>query len=236
MDVPELLTAAPASALAIYAHPDDPDVAAGGTIARWSEAGSTVHVCICAEGDKGSLDPDTDPADLVGARRLEVAAAGKLLGVAEQHWLGYPDGELDDDADLRCRLVSLIRTIRPEAVVAPDPTAVFFGQHYVNHRDHRAVGWAVLDAVSPAAASPHYFPKAGPAHRVGELYLSGTLEPDVWVDISATIDAKAAAIACHTTQIGDNGEWLRTAVRQRAEDAGRQAGVAFAEGYRRLQL
>jgi LmbE family N-acetylglucosaminyl deacetylase len=234
--VPDLLTEIPASVLAIYAHPDDPDVAAGGTIARWSDAGSTVHVCICAEGDKGSLDPSTDPSALVETRRREVAAAGTVLGVAEHHWLGYRDGELDDGGDLRARLVGLIRSVKPEAVMGPDPTAVFFGQHYVNHRDHRAVGWAVLDAVSPAAAFPHYFPENGPAHRVGHLYLSGSLEPDVWVDISETIDSKAAAIACHTTQVGDSGEWLRIAVRQRAEDAGRRAGVAFAEGFRRVQL
>lgn len=234
--MPEALTDVPPSVLAVYAHPDDPDVAAGGTLARWSQAGSTVHVCVCAEGDKGSLDPETQPAELVAARRLEVAASGKLLGVSEYHWLGYPDGQLDDDGELRGRLVALIRSVKPEAVVAPDPTAVFFGQHYVNHRDHRAVGWAVLDAVSPAAAFPHYFPEAGPAHRVSELYLSGTLDPDVWVDISATIDVKAAAIGCHATQLGDSGEWLRTAVRQRAEDAGRRAGVSFAEGYRRLNL
>lgn len=236
LDVPELLTVVPASVLAIYAHPDDPDVAAGGTLARWAEAGSTVNVCICADGGKGSLNPDTKPAELVAARRLEVEASGKMLGVSEHHWLDYPDGELDDDGELRARLVALIRSFRPEAVMAPDPTAVFFGQHYVNHRDHRAVGWAVVDAVAPAAAFPLYFPEAGPAHRVARLFLSGTLDPDVWVDISSTIDAKAAAIGCHTTQVGDSGEWLRTAVRQRAEDAGRQAGVSFAEGYRQLNF
>ena len=236
LPVPELLTATPASVLAIYAHPDDPDVAAGGTLAAWSSSGSNIQVCICAEGDKGSLDPLTKPGEIVATRRIEVAAAGELLGVADHHWLGYSDGELDDDGDLRARLVGLIRSVRPAAVIAPDPTAVFFGQTYVNHRDHRAVGWAVLDAVAPAAAFPHYFPEAGPPHKVDQLYLSGTLEPDVWVNISATIDAKAAAIGCHTTQVGDSGEWLRTAVRQRAEDAGRQAGVAFAEGFRRVTL
>ena len=56
------------------------------------------------------------------------------------------------------------------------------------------------------------------------------------MDISATIDAKVAAIACHETQVGETGEWLRTAVRQRAEDAGRKAGVAFAEGFRLIHL
>lgn len=231
----ELIDAAPVRVLAVYAHPDDPDVAAGGALARWSEAGTSVHVCICADGDKGSADPLADPAQLVATRRDEVAAAGRLLGVAKHHWMGYPDGQLAG-TDLVGRLVQLVRRVRPDAVVAPDPTAVFFGQHYVNHPDHRAVGWATIDAVAPASANPHYFPDAGPPHHVETLFLSGTLEPDVWVDVSETIDVKAAAIACHQTQVGESGEWLRTAVRQRAEDAGRQAGVPFAEGFRIVRL
>ena len=120
--------------------------------------------------------------------------------------------------------------------MAPDPTAVFFGQSYVNHRDHRATGWAALDATTPASANPHYFPDRGPAHKVETLYLSGTLEPDVWVDVSSTIDTKAAAIACHLSQLGEAGEWLRSAVRRRAEDAGREASVGMAEGFRRVVL
>jgi LmbE family N-acetylglucosaminyl deacetylase len=234
--VAELVTAHPASVLAVYAHPDDPDVSAGGTLALWAVAGSTVHVCICADGDKGSLDPGTDPLELAAARRAETKAAGDILGVAGYHWLGYPDGDLENDGPLRSKLVSLIRELRPEVVVGADPTAVYFGRHYYNHRDHRAAGWATLDAVAPAAANPHYFPEAGPAHRVSAVYLSGTLEPDVWVDISTTIDVKAAAIACHVTQLGETEEWLRGAVRQRAEEAGREASVRFAEGFRRIEL
>jgi LmbE family N-acetylglucosaminyl deacetylase len=234
--VAEPISEAPAVVLAVYAHPDDPDVSAGGTLARWARAGSVVHVCICADGDKGSLDPSVRPGELVPIRRRETLTAAELLGVSQHHWLGYRDGELEDGPELRGRLVSLIRRLRPTAVIAADPTAVYFGQHYINHRDHRALGWAVLDAVSPSAANPHYFPDAGPAHRVGMLYLSGTLEPDGWVDITTTIDAKAAAIACHVTQVGESGEWLRGAVRQRAEEAGREAGVPFAEGFRRIEL
>jgi LmbE family N-acetylglucosaminyl deacetylase len=234
--VAALITDSPGTVLAVYAHPDDPDVSAGGTLARWAADGAAVHVCICADGDKGSSDPTTDPAALVALRRHEVAASGQILGVKAHHWLGFRDGELDDDRELRGRLVTLVREIRPDAVVAPDPTAIYFGQHYVNHRDHRVVGWAALDAVSPAAGNPHYFPDAGPAHSVGVVYLSGTLEPDVWVDISATIDVKAAAIACHASQVGESDEWLRRAVRQRAEEAGREAMVGFAEAYRRLLL
>ena len=227
---------APAHVLAIYAHPDDPDVSCGGTLASWAAAGSDVHVCLCCDGDKGSSDPGVDTRHLAARRRREVEAAGRELGVQAHHWLGYPDGEIDDTSELRGRLVALVRQVRPDAVLAPDPTAVFFGPSYVNHRDHRTVGWAVLDAVSPAAASPHYFPGAGPSFQVAALYLSGTLEPDVWVDITAFIDAKAAALACHATQLGEGGEWLRNVVRQRAEDAGQVAGVRYAEAFRRMVL
>jgi LmbE family N-acetylglucosaminyl deacetylase len=234
--VAELVHAAPASALAIYAHPDDPEVSCGGTLARWAAAGTSVEVCIVAAGDKGSVDPDVDPAELTRLRHAEVAAAGAVLGVSTHHRLDYPDGELENDRKLRGRLVALIRRVRPEVVVCPDPTAVFFGQHYANHRDHRVLGWAALDAVSPAVGNPHYFPKEGPAFQPRALYLSGTLEPDMWVDITGTIDIKAQALGCHVSQIGATGEWLRSVVRQRAEAGGRQAGVRYAEGFRRLLL
>jgi LmbE family N-acetylglucosaminyl deacetylase len=66
------------------------------------------------------------------------------------------------------------------------------------------------------------------------VYLSGTLEPDVFVDISAHLEVKTAALACHQSQLADSGEMLATAIRHRAEDVGRRAGVAHAEGFRLL--
>jgi len=195
-----------------------------------------VHVLLCTDGDKGSTDPATDPAALAGLRAAEAAEAAARVGLAGQSFLHYPDGELVDDVVFRGALVAEVRRLRPEVVLCPDPTAVFFGQEYFNHRDHRVTGWAVLDAVAPAAALPHYFPGTGPAHQVGTVLLSGTLEPDVWVDITDTVDVKAAAVGCHRSQFPDGAEWAATAVRMGAEDAGRQAGVPFAEGFRRLRL
>ena len=232
----ELLDDAPASALAVYAHPDDPEVSCGGTLARWARAGADVHVVVCAQGDKGSTDPSVDPAELAVRRGGEMQAAAEALGLTGQHLLGLPDGEVENTLELRARLVELVRSIRPAVVVCPDPTAVFFGSRYFNHRDHREVGWCTLDAVSPGAASPHYFPDRGPAHQVEAVYMSGSLEPDVWVDISGSIDVKAEALLCHRSQLGHEGEWLRQVVRQRAEEGGRVAGVAYAEGFRLLRL
>jgi LmbE family N-acetylglucosaminyl deacetylase len=77
---------------------------------------------------------------------------------------------------------------------------------------------------------------AGEAHHVTELWLSGSLEPDMWIDIEPTLDLKAQALQCHESQVAEAGEWLRTFVRERAEEAGRAAGVRYAEGFRRLVL
>ncbi|HUY20882.1 MAG TPA: PIG-L deacetylase family protein [Acidimicrobiales bacterium] len=232
----ELLDAVPGMVLAVYAHPDDPDVSCGGTLARWARAGAEVHVLICTNGDKGSADPAEDPGALAVRRTGEAAEAAAVLGLAGQHFLGYPDGELVDDAPFRGALVAWVRRLRPLTVLGPDPTAVFFGEDYFNHRDHRTTGFALLDALSPAAALPHYFPEAGPAHQVETALLSGTLEPTVWVDVTATIDDKAAAVSCHRSQFAESGEWARRAVRERAVEDGRRAGVAYAEGFRRLRL
>ncbi|MGH9247522.1 MAG: PIG-L deacetylase family protein [Acidimicrobiales bacterium] len=239
MNVAELLDDVPGRALAVYAHPDDPEVSCAGTLCRWTDAGAEVHLVICNAGDKGSFDPDADPADLARERAEEVAAAAALMGLAGHEILGYPDGEVENTADVRARLVGHIRAWRPDVVVAPDPTAVFFADAYVNHHDHRAVGWATLDACAPMAAHPLYFPEAGAAHRVTSVLLSGTLDPDCWVDIAETLDAKVAAVRCHRSQLADGevGEAVvDEIVRARAEEAGRAAGVRFAEGFRRLLL
>ncbi len=226
----------PERVLAFYAHPDDADVSCGGTLAKWSAEGASVEVVVCAAGDKGSSDAAVVPSQLAERRAAEVERAARALGLAGHHRLPHLDGDLVNDAALRGEIVALVRTIRPDVVVCPDPTAVFFGSSYLNHRDHRVVGWATLDAVAHEARGPHYFPDAGPAHRVAEVWLSGALEPDTWVDIERTIDAKTEALRCHESQVSEAGEWLRTFVQERAEEAGRQAGVRYAEGFRRLTL
>ena len=151
MTMADHMTEIPRRALGIYAHPDDPDVSCGGTLARWARQGSEVHVVLCTNGDKGTTDPAVDPAELAQRRAEECDEAAKALGLTDQHVLGYRDGELTDDEEFRDELVRWIRRLRPTMVLCPDPTAVFFGEDYFNHRDHRIVGFAVLDALSPAA-------------------------------------------------------------------------------------
>jgi LmbE family N-acetylglucosaminyl deacetylase len=225
----------PDRALAVFAHPDDPEVGCGGTLARWTAAGSEVHLVIANRGDKGSSDPTTDPDRLADHRANEVARAAEVLGLASVEHLGYPDGEIDNDAALRAALVTTIRRHRPSALVAPDPTAVFFGDSYVNHRDHRQLGWAVLDSLVPAA-SPLYVPDAGPAHQVALVLLSGTLEADAWIDIGDVMTIKVAAVACHESRVGGDPELVAQLLERRAAEEGERAGVTRAEAFRRLRF
>jgi len=226
----------PGVVLAVYAHPDDADVGCGGTLARWAKAGSAVHLVVCTDGGKGTTDPDVVPARLAVERAGELEVSSALIGLSSVDNLGFPDGELDDSDDFRRTLVQRVRALRPDVVCGHDPTAIFFGRDYFNHRDHRVAGVALLDAVAPASALPHYFPDTGPAHRVSEVLLSGTLEPDVWVDVTDTIEIKAAAVECHRTQFAGQSGWAGEAVRRRAAEEGRRVGVGYAEGFRRLTL
>ncbi len=228
-------TTTPARALAVFAHPDDPEVGCGGSLARWTAAGTEVHLVIANRGDKGSSDPATDPDELARHRAEEVAAAATVLCLAGVEHLGYPDGEVDNDAPLRARLIELVRRHRPDALVAPDPTAVFFGDSYVNHRDHRQLGWAVLDSLVPAA-SPLYVPEAGPAHQVGLVLLTGTLEPDAWIDIADTLERKVRAVACHQSRVGEDPALVAELLEHRAIEEGRRSGLTHAEAFRRLRF
>jgi LmbE family N-acetylglucosaminyl deacetylase len=226
----------PDTAMAIYAHPDDADVAAGGLIAKWASDGCAVHLVVICDGAKGSHGGKVDSQSLRGARREELQFAADLLGASSVHGLDRPDGEVVNDEKLREELVGLIRQHRPEVVLGPDPTATFFGGVYVNHRDHRETGWALLDAVAPAAAMPLYFPRQGPPHQVQQLLLSGTHEPDVVVDVSRTIDTKVKAVLAHASQLAGDADAIRDLVYGRAEQAGRPVGMAFGEAFRCVEL
>jgi LmbE family N-acetylglucosaminyl deacetylase len=236
IDVPEHQV--PERALAVYAHPDDPEISAGGTLARWADAGCAVWLLITTKGNKGTQDPDADLDALAALRVEETAKAAALLGFAGHRHLDYPDGELPDDDRLRGDIVRIVRELRPDAVLCPDPTAAFFGDSYFNHRDHRTTGWATLDAVAPAAGNPHYYPEhlgdGLAVHRVPQVFLSGTLEPNCWVDISATLERKIDGLFCHASQLVEAGDWFRQFLRDSAEQAGAVAGVPYAEAFRKL--
>ena len=208
-------------ALAVYAHPDDADVACGGTLARWAKSGAAVHLVVCTDGGKGTFDPAVKPKKLAAVRAAELEESSAVIGLTSVTTSAIPTASWSIPMPSAV-LVEWVRRLRPDVVCGHDPSAMFFGQEYFNHRDHRIAGAALLDAVTPAAALPLYFPDAGPPHQVATVLLSGTLEPDEWVDVTDTIRRKAAAVECHRTQFAEPDGWAGEAVRLRAR---RRAGA-----------
>lgn len=228
---------APVSLLVVMAHPDDAEFSAGGTLARWTGAGTRVSYCVCTDGDKGTSDPRRDPRVVAEERIAEQRAAARVLGVEEVVFLGHPDGILQPTLELRRDIVRVIRRVRPEAVLCPDPTRRF-GPGYINHPDHRAVGDVALDAVYPSARDPLVFPELveeGLApHKVTQVFVANPTEATCLVDISGTLERKLDALRQHRSQITDDR--LRELVPRRAAEMGAPHGLAAAEAFHHIRL
>ncbi|MEW6058793.1 MAG: PIG-L deacetylase family protein [Actinomycetota bacterium] len=227
--------------LAVLAHPDDAEISSGGTLAKWVALGREVHLLILTNGDRGSSDPAVDRAELARIRKRESEAAADVLGLTSLRVLDVPDGELENSAWTRARVVRSIRELRPQTVLSCDPTAWFFKNRYYNHSDHRAAGVIALDAVFPGAGNPHFFAEhleeGLEPHDVKDVWLGWTLEPNHHEDITGHLDTKLAALAEHRSQLAADGlgfleEWLP----REAEEAGAKIGVRHAESFRVLEL
>jgi LmbE family N-acetylglucosaminyl deacetylase len=231
----------PKKVMSIHAHPDDQEFTVAGTLAKWSRTGCDVISVVITSGDAGSNDPLHDAAYkpvLARLREGEQNAANEILGIQQTIYLHYPDGELEPTVALRKELTKLIRTHKPDVVVTGDPQAVFYGNGYINHPDHRAAAQAATYAVFPSAGSRLLFAellKEGyEPHNVKRLYLHGPEKPDTWVDISETIDAKLAALKKHASQLGD---WdPEKMIREWAAEEGKEKGMDYAEAYKVMVL
>jgi LmbE family N-acetylglucosaminyl deacetylase len=221
--------------MVIAGHPDDADFGPAGTAARWIDAGSVGWLVCCTSGDQGGEDPDADPLELAALRETEQRAAAAVVGYQGVTFLHQPDGALANDLPLRELLVREIRTFRPDAVLATDPEAVFHRGGGVNHTDHRAAGFAAVDAVYPAARNPMAFPALArdglAAHQVRRLYLFWSERPDAWIDVTLTLDRKLAALAEHRSQIRDMAA-LGARIRSWAVEEGEPIGAGAAEALR----
>jgi LmbE family N-acetylglucosaminyl deacetylase len=230
----------PARALVIVAHPDDADFGVAATVAGWVHAGTVARMVCCTSGDAGADDARTDPLELARRREGEQRAAATVVGYEGVDFLHRPDGALDNDLALREQLVRIIREFKPDAVLTMDPTVIIHERGIVQHVDHRQAGLAAVDAVYPASrnamAFPHLVLDEGlEPHTVTDLYLFFTDRPNIWVDVSETIDVKIAALREHVSQLRKPEE-LEESIRGWSAEAGKQIGAAAAEAFRYLKV
>ncbi len=231
----------PRVVLAVGAHADDIDFAAAGSVAAWRVDGATVHYLVLTDGSKGSADRNVTSERLVQLRQQEQQAAAAALGVKAVYFLDYEDGALEITMSLKKDIVRIIRQVRPDTVVTLDPTLVYASElGIINHSDHRAAGQATMDAVYPLARdhlsfADLYRSETLEPHKVAHLLLVNPQQQNYFVNITATFDAKVAALLKHASQFGDRAATMQL-LRAQAEATGQKAGYQYAEGFVRIDI
>ena len=216
--------------LVVMAHPDDCDFGAGGTIAQWTSRGIEVSYCIITNGDQGGEASDFPLEEMAQVRQREQRAAGKELGVENVTFLNYRDGSLFPSLELRKEIVREIRRAKPDRMVVQSPERNW-ERIFASHPDHLAAGETAIQAVYPDARNPYAFIDLKDAGfepwRVRELWITGSPQPNHYVDITDTFSKKMAALHAHVSQTAHNKEleeMVRSWGERNAEANGLPAG------------
>jgi LmbE family N-acetylglucosaminyl deacetylase len=143
-------------------------------------------------------------------RRKEQTAAANILGVTELHWLGFPDGAVVPDLNLRREISAVIRIVKPDRVLTQSAERRY-DRIYASHPDHLATGEAALCAVYPDARNEFAFPELlserGLApHSVPETWIMAGPNPKHFIDTTDMLDKKVEALLCHASQHQEPGE------------------------------
>ena len=202
--------------LIVMAHPDDCDFGAGGTIAQWTSQGIEVSYCIITNGDQGGEESGIPLEQMAAVRQQEQRDAGKALGVSSITYLNYRDGWLAPSMELRKEIVKAIRIAKPDRMVVQSPERNY-ERVFASHPDHLAAGETAVQAVYPDARNPFAFTDLKEAGfepwRVREVWMTGSPNPNHFVDITDTFDKKIAALHAHVSQTAHNKE-LENMVRE----------------------
>jgi len=219
-------------------HPDDIEILCAGTLLRLAEQGCEVYCATMTPGDKGSAS--LSRAEIAAVRRAEAAMAAETIGARGYACLEFEDLAIAFDNPSRKRVAAHLRRIDPQIVITTPPVDYMF--------DHEVTSRLVRDACFNAAV-PNYDcettdpPRSGIPYLyysdpIGGQDLFGVAAPiSAAIDVSAVIDRKAAALACHASQ----REWLKVqhglddyidSMRRWGAQRGARIGVAYAECFR----
>ncbi|TSC61581.1 MAG: GlcNAc-PI de-N-acetylase family [Parcubacteria group bacterium Gr01-1014_48] len=223
--------------LVFSAHPDDLDFGCAATVAKLTHEGHEVVYCVITNGEKGIHKINHTKQQMVKLREKEQCAAGAAVGVHEVLFLRQTDGNLEHTSEVRKKVIRVIREVKPHVILSQDPGNQRFDSFYRFHRDHRITAEIVFDAIYPAAGSKAFFPeliseKVHP-HQIEEVWFYGTDHPNLFVNITNTIEKKIEALRCHDSQFHDFDNMAKH-VYQNARTQGKKKKMTHAEGFRRL--
>ncbi|HEV8571876.1 MAG TPA: PIG-L deacetylase family protein [Actinomycetota bacterium] len=227
-------------AVIVFAHPDDAEFLCGGTVATWAKGGTDVHYVCATDGSAGWNGPDLTRDEIARIREAEMREAADVLGVRSVTFLGFVDGTLEPNLELRRAVTREVRRLRPDVLLTFEPT-LWSGRRYVNHPDHRAIGEAVLAVVACDAPTRPQFPElldeGLEPHKVPRLWLPTFDGADTFVDISDTIELKIEALHRHKSQMENMGmNDVDERIREWAADLAKEREVEYAEAFRTFEL
>jgi LmbE family N-acetylglucosaminyl deacetylase len=213
--------------LVVAAHPDDEVLGCGGTIAALAAAGREVHVLLLADGE--SSRPHGGGAELLVARNAAANAAGRILGCAAVEALVLPDNRMDELAllDVVKQVEARVERLRPTTLLTHHGGDV--------NIDHRIAHESCIVASRPIPGQPVrellFFEI--PSSTEWRPPVSGdSFVPNYFVDVSATLDRKMAALDVYANELRDFPHpRSRLAIEALARWRGATVGVAAAEAF-----
>jgi N,N'-diacetylchitobiose non-reducing end deacetylase len=215
--------------LCIQPHYDDNDIAAAGTLALLKQNGVELFYLTATDDLMGVVDHSLSDEEAAQALKRDQFNAGKIIGVKEQYWLGYPDAGEYNYFDLRRDFLKYIRMLKPDFVFTADPWLT-----YEAHRDHIQTGLAAAEAVMFAGltkipSSDLTVDSAYKGHEIKGIAFYYTREPNQIVDISTVWETKIEAVRCYKTQfIPQEMDQLVTALDAKSQQVA--AGESFPRG------
>ena len=186
--------------LCIQPHYDDNDIAVAGTLALLQQNGAELFYLTATDDLMGVVNHSLSDEEAAKMLMQDQFAAGEIIGVKEQFWLGYPDAGEYDYFALRRDFLKYIRMLEPDFVFTADPWLT-----YEAHRDHIQTGLAAAEAVMFAgltkiSSSDAAIDAAYDGHDIRGIVFYYTREPNQITDISAMWEMKIAAVRCYEAQ------------------------------------
>ncbi len=214
--------------IAVGAHPDDVEIACGGTLAQLAQQGYKVGIVDLTDGEP------TPGCDTPAIRREEARQAAKTLGIHTRVILDLPNRRLFDSFEARCALAIEFRRYRPKIVIG------FGGKTPMASPDH----WQAMQITDAAVFYsrltkwPEHF-EGLPVHKVeAQLYFRLAFEPPTdspagqfVVDIGDTLSVKMKSVRCYATQFPPEKAHIFDRVQAAAEHTGLTAGFAAGEAF-----
>ena len=216
--------------IAVGAHPDDVEIACGGTLARLVQQGYRVGIIDLTDGEPTPASPGPE------VRLAEAQQAAKTLGVAVRITLDLPNRRLFDSFEARVMLAKEFRRYRPRLVLGfGEKTPLASPDHYqaMQITDaavfySRLTKWDMHFDNLPVHSIPAYLYYTLAFNALGLPPGAGHLV----VDISDTLETKLEAVRCYKTQFppakGSMFERIRAFAISQGQAAGYPAGELLA--------